>query len=405
MQFGRSSSALEMERSPKSGIPTVWHYLADYKPKPTERSDGLNKAVAGLAEWCRGPGLDSTIITESEDGMFGEVSSPRVLGFRPTRAKWYSYQNPRLVAFLESVAQRQAAGEVHLFVLNGIFHHGVCHVARHLNRARLPYVVAPHDPFHPSIFGKNRALKTIYWQFFEKPLLKRACAIQLLDIRHAAFLHQLGVKTPTFALPNGLHACQIPSSTRPFSAPAENVRLLFLGRLDAYNKGLDLLISAMSMIRDLPICLTLQGPDWGDRQSLQRMIDEYGLRERIQIVPPDFERTSIEVISQHDVFCIPSRFEGFSIAALEAIAAGRPVLVSNVAGIAPYISRFGNGIVVQSDVEALASGLRNILKQRSEWPVMAESGRDGLNRELLWPRIGAMAAEIYRKLCANAKTV
>lgn len=389
---------MEVTRGSEHSQPRVWHYLASYNPHANRRNDGLNKAVSGLTQGCIKAGTDCAIITEAEDGVFEEASLPRVFGFKPANAKWYTYQNSRLVAFLESIARERDADAAQLFVLNGIFHHGVRYFARHLRRLGLPYVVAPHDPFHPSIFAKNRTPKTIYWHLFEKPLLTRSCAVQLLDIRHAAFLKGLGVKTPTFALPNGLHASQIPASSHPFSSPPENVRLLFLGRLDAYNKGLDLLIEAMSLNRDLPISLTLQGPDRGDGQSLQRLIDRSGLRERIRIVPPDFQRTSIEVISQHDVFCIPSRFEGFSIAALEAIAAGRPVLVSEVAGIAPSVAGFGNGRVVQADAKSIGTGVRDLVMRRSDWPEMGEKGRQGLRSELLWPKIGAKAAEVYRRL-------
>ena len=40
---------------------------------------------------------------------------------------------------------------------------------------------------------------------------------------------------------------------------------------------------------------------------------------------------------RHDLFVLPSRFEGFGLSALEAMLAARPVLVSDVAGLAPHI--------------------------------------------------------------------
>ena len=62
--------------------------------------------------------------------------------------------------------------------------------------------------------------------------------------------------------------------------------------------------------------LTLQGPDNGDRESLQKQVKSLRRENEIRFRDVDFNRSSSDVISDHHVVCLPSRFEGFGLAAI-----------------------------------------------------------------------------------------
>src|SRR5450432_1118045 len=165
-------------------------------------------------------------------------------------------------------------------------------------------------------------------------MLKQARAVQVLDFRHAEWLRALGVHTPIIEVLNGY----APEDVRPESAlewrSEGRARLLYLGRIDYHNKGLDILLDAFSQLNgQIDAQLTLQGPDWGDLAAMIRRAGKLGLGDRVQFRQPDFDKPSAEISSEHDVFLLPSRFEGFGLSALEAMLAGRVLMVSNVAGI------------------------------------------------------------------------
>jgi glycosyltransferase involved in cell wall biosynthesis len=292
-----------------------------------------------------------------------------------------------------------------LVVLNGIFSPHLFTLSKILSRRSIPFIVAPHDPYHPAMFAKRPHIKWPYWYLFERSMLRGATAIQLLDERHREWLMRLGVHQPTFAAPNGFLPHEVPPARNLAWSSSRGARLVFLGRLDAHNKGLDLLLSAFSDMRERrDLSLTLQGPDWGDRARLQHQAAQLGISDRVAFREPDYAQSSTEILSEFDVFCVPSRFEGFSLAALEAMLAGRVVLISDIAGIAPHVRESDCGVVVRADKDSVRRGLTELLERRSEWKAMGLRGRKYALEHLAWGQIAARALQRYAGFTAESES-
>jgi len=103
------------------------------------------------------------------------------------------------------------------------------------------------------------------------------------------------------------------------------------------------------------------------------------------------------VVSDHHVFCLPSRFEGFGLAALEAMLAARPVLVSDVSGIAPHVRAARCGVVVDSKVNSIRGGIREMLACKDQWAAMGQRGREYVMAKLKWETIAEDSLKAYRK--------
>ncbi len=88
------------------------------------------------------------------------------------------------------------------------------------------------------------------------------------------------------------------------------------------------------------------------------------------------------------------------MAALEAILAARVVLVSDVAGISPFVKAWGCGEVVTPDVVSVKQGLQKLLARREEWKVMGLTGRSNAVEQLRWSSIAGQLMTGYRRcLC------
>jgi glycosyltransferase involved in cell wall biosynthesis len=149
-------------------------------------------------------------------------------------------------------------------------------------------------------------------------------------------------------------------------------------RLDEPKKGLAVLLHALSDLakRDgLPAwqCLVVgEGPARG---SLLALAAQLSLSDRV--VFAGMRHDVAPVLSAMDLFVCPSLYEGFGIAIVEAMAAGRPVIASAVGGIPEIVVREDTGLLVPpGDARALAGAIASLLSRPDRARAMGARGRE-----------------------------
>ncbi|MCM2370492.1 glycosyltransferase [Aporhodopirellula aestuarii] len=152
-----------------------------------------------------------------------------------------------------------------------------------------------------------------------------------------------------------------PQSSGESESP-QPIRLIAIGRLEP-EKGLERLLGALAVLDE-----TGDGADWrlkilGDGSqmaSLQSFARERGIEARIEFC--GWEQSVWPHLAESDVFVLPSHYEGFPSAMLEAMAGGLAVLAVDAGGGVRSAIRHGeNGWLVENAVEPLIDGLRTIL--------------------------------------------
>ena len=370
----------------------IFFYLKHFPLYDSPCSEGVTKAVHGLASGLVSIGQSVTILSEGPaSGYRRSEFGYDICTFSAPNTHPSIHLSPALVSYLQTGVNGNDR-----VILNGIFHRSVAAMARLLKRYGISYIVAPHDPYHPAIFQKKKWLKNVYWHLQEAPMLRAAWAVQILDPRHQQYLRQRGIQTKTIPLPNGFEASDVRSESELQWRQQGIPRIYFLGRFDAYNKGLDLLLAAVAQVLDhQKIQVILQGPEWGDRVTLQAQAERLGIQAQVTFLDPDYQSSPTELMMEHDIFCVPSRFEGFSLSALEAMLAGRVILISEIAGLASYVNESGAGLVVQPTIESIRDGILELLKCRDRWPSMGLSGRRYALTHLKWQTIARSALTSY----------
>jgi glycosyltransferase involved in cell wall biosynthesis len=380
---------------------TIYLYVQDFPLHHAPVQNGVIKAVHGLAVGLAACGEPIVVISEGPQSAmvqtawgythrcFAKSAGGLVIGLAPELRCWI---------------QQQLTPQ-DLVILNGGFHPGVYACARSLVARGIPYVMAPHLSYDHSMFAKSPYRKHLYWYLCERYVLRSARAVQLLDPRQARWLTQRGVATPTIALPNGFLPDDLPPLNRlPGRQSAAPVQLLFFGRLCRHTKGLDLLLQAVAGLADRPGYpppeLTLQGPDRGDRAGLIELAQALGLGDRVHFRAADYVTPPTQIMAPADIVCLTSRSEGFGLAALEGMLAGRVLLVTETAGSAPYVQASGCGVVVKPDAPSIQAGLDALLACRAEWPAMGLRGRQQAIEQLPWQRIAQQARSHYQALMA-----
>lgn len=365
-------------------------YVRDFPPVGSRSGAGVNKAVAGLAKGFVENGARVTVVCTGSEA--GTALSPD--GYDIVRFKVCDRWKLRLPQELDDYIA--ACDRSDLFVLSGVFTPAVFAVSRACRRNGIAYVFWPHDPYHPSLFGSRKYAKWLYWRLFERRVLADAAAIQIFADQQR-WLRRLGIETPCIKMANGYAAEDVLPTTDLAWHAERPERLLFVGRFDAYNKGLDILLDAFAEIAgSTGACLTLQGPHSADLPRLQRRAQALGLDNgRVVFKAPDFTRPAAQIIADHDVVLLTSRFEGFSLAALEAMCAARVLLVSEVCALSRYVRAAGCGVVVSPDAASVANGLKQLLAARPQWPRMGLAGRDYALRHFRWGSIAGDLLEQY----------
>ena len=263
-------------------------YLKDFNP--VERpSGGMEKAVAGLAGGIIASGGDAIILCEADADH--TIQAPEGFTIRCFRND-HKRKRLHLAEGLKRYVDSEMNGSS-LVVLNAIFHPSVARFAGLLHRRGIPFIVAPHDPYHDTIFVKNALVKWPYWYLIERPMLRRASAVQVLDRRHGELLRKRGVETPVIEVINGYRETDVLPADEICYRTGGTTRILFLGRIESINKGLDLLIDVFSEVAETAdVDLTLQGPDAGDLAALKAQAASVKHGNRIQFLPPDFKTSS-----------------------------------------------------------------------------------------------------------------
>jgi glycosyltransferase involved in cell wall biosynthesis len=281
-----------------------------------------------------------------------------------------------------------------LMVVHGIFGRFSGRIAQACMKAGTPCIACPHDPYSPELFGTRTIVKRAYWRLFEAPFLRRMRAVHVLAPSHVGYLRALGISTPAFVVPNGLgrgEPEELPQESDRSRLPArqdERFLLLYLGRWDVYNKGLDLLLKALDADPTLGSEFTIQIAGKGskrERRELERLISRLHVADRVSLV--GFLQDTGSAIRSADALILPSRFDGFGQVVIEALSLGTPVIVSSKAGCSEFLSPDLGALVIEPDIPGLVRGLRSALQTKHELREAARASRARLAREFDWDEL------------------
>jgi glycosyltransferase involved in cell wall biosynthesis len=191
---------------------------------------------------------------------------------------------------------------------------------------------------------------------------------------------------------------------KPSGSSGNKNRLFFLGILDEFHryKGLDYLLYCLTkVIKEIPTVKLIVGGKGSLLSYYEAMANSFGLRDHVDFrgFIPDEELP--DYYNRCDAFILPSispAQEGFGIVALEALACGKPVITTEIVGIARDLEKTQAGIVIPpKDSNALAKAIIKILRGGSS-PEMGIKGRKLVEEKFTWKRVAKMTEKIYQKL-------
>ncbi len=158
-------------------------------------------------------------------------------------------------------------------------------------------------------------------------------------------------------------------------------------------KGVHIIVDALGRLRRRNLWLIVSGED--DPTLFRNQAGRLGLGSRVRFLPS--QRAVERLYFAADLFVMPSYYEAFSLATVEAAAAGLPLLVTRVNGTEELVVDGVNGAFVQRDADDVAAKIGDLLDDSERLSAMGENSRKRAEA-YAWPLIVDRVLSVYRRL-------
>lgn len=358
------------------------------------------QTVASISDEAAGPSysvvrLCESLIAEGEDTTLAVLgwppmpSSPQfvktfLLGIGPRRLG----RSPGMRQWLDEVGRSQSVDLIHnhgLWMMPNVYSGAAA------KRFKIPLVISPRGTLSDWAFHHGSSMKRLFWPLVQRPALATVSCFHATSEAEYEAVRRRGFRTPVAVIPNGI---DIPTMIP--KQPGSYRTLLFLGRLHP-SKGLELLLPAWRAVqhRFPEWRLAIAGPDQdGYLMKMHKLADELGVK-RVEFVGALRGLDKWAAYQAADLFVLPSYTENFAMTVAEALAAGVPAIVSKGAPWKGLEDRKA-GWWIDIGVDPLVNCLENALSQSpAVLGAMGQRGREWMQAEFSWKRIGDMMRETY----------
>ncbi len=386
----------------------ILHYTGVYAP--AWKWGGPPRSSANLAEGVASLGHEVTVFTTNA-GLEGDASIPAdrpvlrngvAVHYFPSRFDLLGLRSSPLEA-----AVRARVREFDIVHVTGVWQPTSVAACRAAETAGVPYVVSPRGALGPYSWTQKPWKKYPYWWLWESRNVRRSSAVHVTSGMEGAECVALGICTRIEIIPNSIDlGVWRPSATlreawrQQHQVGAHERLILVAGRLH-HKKGLDILPEVLRKLpRDIGWRVVFIGHDEdGTGVRLAADFAALQLTDRVTFIGQVGTNALVEAYNGADVCLMPSRHENFGNVAVEALACGCPVLLSDQVGCASELAQMGLASALpRTSPEAWSVELQQILL---DWRVARQRVKG--RRERLEDRFSSTAvadamAKLYRGL-------
>ena len=372
----------------------------------------IHYTAAALAE----AGVEVAVATTNADGA-GKLDVPtdRQVVFAPRyRVRYY---DDTVIGRFSWAFTRHVGGDIaraDLIHLHNPFSVAAAWTLMLAARANKPVLLSPRGVFTSWSLANRRAwLKRFWIAALTRPFVRdlRRVAWHATSEEERADILRLFPGAHVYVVPNGLdcgafETVAVPSRQDWFArffpdsgvAPQKATIFVGLGRLHPV-KGFDVAIRVLGLMGEQypGAVLAIAGGDDGERGRLEALAGELGVSDRVRLVGELRGADKIAFLKGADLFLFPSHSENFGMVALEALAAGLPVIASRNT---PWreIEESGAGAWVENAPEAFVAAILRVLEADR---VRMRKAAQLLARQYDVSAIADRLMEIYAKLKSN----
>ena len=257
-------------------------------------------------------------------------------------------------------------------------------------RKNIPYVILPHSQLNL----KSRDTKFLFLvvgsprQF--EVFITHAKAVQFFSEEQKA--ESSFFNAPTIIITNGI------SPQKQIIRSFQNkCNALFIGRFAVNQKGLDLLFETLANEKET-LTKSKFHLDMYGVGTVDFLFDKFPVQDLVTIHAPVFGEKKDSAFRSADMFILPSRFEGQSVALLEALSYSLPVLTTTACNMQREIESTSAGYVATPSVDNITEKLLSFLRNMpNDYETMSNAAFN-LSKHYYWNEIAANTHDIYSSL-------
>jgi glycosyltransferase involved in cell wall biosynthesis len=268
--------------------------------------------------------------------------------------------------------------------------------------ARTPVVYTPHCFPFVGPWGPGRRL---FARGVERRLghLTDAVICVSQDERELALRERIANEHGTYLVRNGVKPCAADLAPDPrlaaFARERPTAGCIAVLR---HQKGVDLLLEAApSILRRLPAARLAVVGDGPLRPALEARAHDVGIGQRLRFF--EFKPPAARQLQSLDLFVLPSHWEAFPLALLEAMACGVPQVATAVGGTPEAVGDGATGLLCPAgDAETLGEQIASLLADPVRRRAMSEASRERHRRLFGVDRMVQRTAEVYDEVLAKS---
>lgn len=342
------------------------------------RMNGVNKVVYQLATKQAESGKNVAVwgITKELSHNYEERNFETIL--------FMAKKNPFFIdcALKESIKSKRGKAVFHL---HGGWIPVYSTISRFLSKNNIPFVITPHGNYNSVSMLRSGFKKKLYFLLFEKYLLRRVHKVHLLGESEVEGLQKLFPNNKSHLFPYGFDVSEV----KKFKKKEEGDFIIgFMGRLDIFHKGLDILIKSFRKFQDIePNSKLWIIGDSDERPMLKKIIAENNLEKEVVLWGSKFGKEKDELMQKMHIFVHSSRMEGIPTSVLEASNLGIPSVVTKATNIGSYLKIRNAGIAVEDENPAALANAFSVMNQkwkRNELSQMAENAKMMVREAFNW---------------------
>ncbi|MFI3314338.1 MAG: glycosyltransferase [Rikenellaceae bacterium] len=279
-------------------------------------------------------------------------------------------------------------------------------LAGFLNKIDIPFVAMTHGTYSKPVSSKG--VKKISAKYLlELPFLNSANELHILSANEGKSLVKYGANRPSFIVPNGIEIEEIPKEMKKdyFGDRAFDGKIK-IGWIGVFrkDKNLELIIHSFKELQEETqnrCHFIFMGPDHkGYKSTLIELCDRLDCANSFSFYDKVYKEDKYNALNSFDLYIMSSSSEGMSMAMLDAMALGKPMVLTKGCNMSNYHSYDFFEECEPSPI-SIASAIETLVARQKDWDVMGQNAKKLIDKVFNWEIITRQLVEQYKRILSK----